>query len=281
MFSKGLENLIQATLEDGKLEDYEKTALIKRAEAEGVDITELEIYINSLLQRRERELEKERKVYRHQAEKERREAFGRKCPNCGAQIPPLTLKCECGYEISNTKNITSIQVLFEKIEKIQNEPINKGLFDNVSKQESMKFQRIRETIKMFPVPNTKEDIIEFLALSVPNARMKGVIFGTITNRLIILLSIVLLASVIVYIMIDDSLMAGITTFNVFVIGGAYAFIGAYNIDRETLIWNRNAQVWRAKFEQVLMKGRCMRGDSEFQKQLDYYENMLNYKKMRT
>lgn len=31
MFSQELENLIQATLEDGMLEDYEKAALVKRA----------------------------------------------------------------------------------------------------------------------------------------------------------------------------------------------------------------------------------------------------------
>ena len=55
MFSKGLEDLIKATLEDGILEDYEKEALIKRAQKEGVDLTELEIYINSLLQKRKRE----------------------------------------------------------------------------------------------------------------------------------------------------------------------------------------------------------------------------------
>ena len=58
MFSKELENLIQATLEDGVLEEHEKAAIIKRAEREGVDIAELEIYINSLLQKRARELER-------------------------------------------------------------------------------------------------------------------------------------------------------------------------------------------------------------------------------
>ena len=55
MFSKELENLIQATLEDGVLEDYERAALVKRATAEGVDLTELEIYINSILQKRKKE----------------------------------------------------------------------------------------------------------------------------------------------------------------------------------------------------------------------------------
>ena len=54
MFSKELENLIQATLEDGILEPYEKEALVKRAKAEGVDLTELEIYINSILQKKEK-----------------------------------------------------------------------------------------------------------------------------------------------------------------------------------------------------------------------------------
>ena len=112
MFSKELENLIQATLEDGVLEEYEKAALVKRAQNEGVDITELEIYINSLLQRRSRELENEKKAKREQAEKEKREAFGRKCPNCGAQVPPLTLVCDCGYEFTKGSHVSSIQLFF-------------------------------------------------------------------------------------------------------------------------------------------------------------------------
>ena len=57
MFSKELENLIQATLEDGVLEDYEMAALERRAKAEGVDLVELEIYINSILQKRRKEKE--------------------------------------------------------------------------------------------------------------------------------------------------------------------------------------------------------------------------------
>ena len=52
MFSKELEALINASLEDGVLEEYEKAAIVKRAKSEGVDLTELEIYINSILQKR-------------------------------------------------------------------------------------------------------------------------------------------------------------------------------------------------------------------------------------
>lgn len=73
MFSPELENLIQATLEDGMLEDYEKAALVKRAQAEGADLTELEIYINSILQKRKKEADKEKNAKLEQiAQKKKR-----------------------------------------------------------------------------------------------------------------------------------------------------------------------------------------------------------------
>ena len=52
MFSPELEALIQATLADGVLTENEKLALVRRAEKEGVDLAELEIYIDSLIQKR-------------------------------------------------------------------------------------------------------------------------------------------------------------------------------------------------------------------------------------
>ena len=119
MFSKELENLIQATLEDGVLEDYEKAALVKRAENEGVDLAELEIYINSLLQKRKREQHEKIEARAEQLEEQRREEFGRTCPNCGKQVPPLTVKCECGFEFSKKKRVSSAQVLYNKIEKMK------------------------------------------------------------------------------------------------------------------------------------------------------------------
>ena len=56
-----------------------------------------------------------------------------------------------------------------------------------------------------------------------------------------------------------------------------AVIGSFiakEVDIETIRWNKNADVWRAKFDQVLLKGRSLRGDSEFTQQLDYYESLL-------
>lgn len=51
MFSKEMEALIAASIEDGILTEQEKRVLVKRAEKEGIDLDELEVYIQSMLQK--------------------------------------------------------------------------------------------------------------------------------------------------------------------------------------------------------------------------------------
>lgn len=275
MFSPELENLIQATLEDGVLEENEKAALVKRAEREGVDIAELEIYINSLLQKRARELENEKNAVRKQAEKEKKEAFGRKCPNCGAQVPPLALKCECGYEFTTAKSVSSVQILSDKINEITRS----------TKEGPDRNKLITDTINLFSVPNAKEDIIEFLALSAPNAKKKGGLLGSRWGVISICFFVV---AIIVIFMIDScagskanihydsNLRESIFFCSIFGVVILW-FIAKYIIksNNPTFIHNDMANAWRAKYDQVLMKGRSLRGDAEFTRQLDYYESMLN------
>lgn len=284
MFSKELENLIQATLEDGVLEENEKAALVKRAEREGVDIAELEIYINSLLQKRARELENEKNAVRKQAEKEKKEAFGRKCPNCGAQVPPLTLKCECGYEFTKKESVSSVQLLSDKIYAIQSKAYqSKPDSDEYKTEKQDRNKQVRDAITLFPVPNTKEDIIEFLALSAPNSKIKGGVLGSVKGRLKIAIPLGLVSMIIVCIVM-------IASFGTLGDGGAelgllmglcYGALAAYGIfhvclkrGTDILEENKTAEVWRSKYDQVLMKGRSLRGDAEFTQQLDYYESML-------
>ena len=89
------------------------------------------------------------------------------------------------------------------------------------------------------------------------------------KRLIVLGILAVIINYVLYLM--EPML--ILYFGIYAVVGAIA--GAFLIDKDTLRWNKSANVWRAKLEQVLMKGRSLRGDPDFQKQLDYYENMLN------
>ena len=277
MFSKGLEDLIQATLEDGILEDYEKAALVKRAQAEGVDLTELEIYINSILQKRKKEADKVEDAKQEKIDQEKNKAL-RKCPNCGASMPVLAIVCpQCGYELSNQKAVSSVSALSDKIEKISSEHVSTGLFSNPEKQKNKKNDRIIEAINLFPVPNTKEDLIEFLALAASNSHGKGGLLGTNYRRGILLILVVaVIIAVGTYIGYDQGdYLAGLgwsafIALSVGVYGSFFAFLKGQDVVRE----NKVAKTWRDKFKQVMLKARVMRGDKEFSDQLDYFEKMV-------
>lgn len=74
-----------------------------------------------------------------------------KCPSCGEILPYGTLKCHtCGHEIRGRKGASSIQDFSDKLLK-ENEQT-----------------KIIELIKTFPIPNTREDIIEFMFLASSN-----------------------------------------------------------------------------------------------------------------
>lgn len=74
-----------------------------------------------------------------------------KCPNCGELISFDDVKCSsCGYEIRDREVNASVQSLFDRI--YSTDDIDKKI----------------ELIKTFPIPNTREDIIEFMLLAKTN-----------------------------------------------------------------------------------------------------------------
>ena len=272
MFSKELENLINATLEDGVLEEYEKAALVKRAQAEGVDLTELEIYINSILQRRKRERSKAEEARQEIIDKKKKEAYGRVCPNCGKQVNSMTLKCDCGYEFTNNAVRSSVQILADKIEKITNEA---SKISNENDREKKKTKEIVDAITIYPVPNTKEDIIEFCAMAISNSKTRGGLWGTTLGRIKILVAIAVIGAILAYIFIDDPEGKSMAPVCVIIFTGLFGAMVCEQADQDTIRSNKIANAWRAKFEQVLIKGRSLRGDAEFTRQLDYFESLIN------
>lgn len=74
-----------------------------------------------------------------------------KCPNCGELISFDDVKCpSCGYEIRDREVNASVKSLFEKV--LATEDLDKKI----------------ELIKTFPIPNTREDILEFMLLAKSN-----------------------------------------------------------------------------------------------------------------
>lgn len=74
-----------------------------------------------------------------------------KCPNCGELLKSFETVCPtCQFELRGTQGSNSIKILAEKLEKSTSE-----------------IQKIT-IIKNFPVPNTKEDIFEFMFLAYSN-----------------------------------------------------------------------------------------------------------------
>ncbi len=100
-----------------------------------------------------------------------------KCPNCGDILDAYESVCEtCGYERRGAKATSSVTELAKKIEAIEasREPIKQGAFKTLyfgralTKTDEQKIS----LIKNFPIPNTKEDLFEFLVLSASNIDME-------------------------------------------------------------------------------------------------------------
>lgn len=74
-----------------------------------------------------------------------------KCPNCGEQLEAFVSSCpSCGYELRGTNGTSQVDKLARKLENTTSR------------------QRRIELIKDFYIPNTKEDIYEFIILATSN-----------------------------------------------------------------------------------------------------------------
>lgn len=100
-----------------------------------------------------------------------------KCPNCGAVVNSFIANCPaCGYEFRGTKASNTIKEFASKLENIETKreyEKPRGLFAKLSSQQTISKadeQKI-SLIKSFPVPNTKEDMLEFMILATSSMRM--------------------------------------------------------------------------------------------------------------
>jgi hypothetical protein len=193
MYNEQLEKLVELALADGELTEKEKQILFKKAELFGIDLDEFEMVLDARLYEKQQSL-KHTEVSSASAPKSNKMGDVKKCPSCGAIAQSFQTKClDCGHEFSNIEANASVSKLFKMLDEIESQRDNTvtvagvigGMFKNSigggalsqalgggNKTDTRK----KEIIKNFPIPNTKEDILEFLSLAVPNARQKGNMF---------------------------------------------------------------------------------------------------------
>ena len=98
----------------------------------------------------------------------------RKCPNCGKPLASFELVClACGYEIRNAKASKIVQEFSRQLDSIGRDEYMDFGKRRKSKNELRAYEQKRndrkiELIRSFPIPNTKEDLFEFIILAASN-----------------------------------------------------------------------------------------------------------------
>ena len=193
MYNEQIENLINLAIADGELTEKEKQILFKKAESFGLDLDEFEMVL-------EAKLFEKNNVKNEQAAAPKSDKLGnvKKCPACGAIAESFSTKCQdCGSEFRNVEASHNIMKFFEKLDELESNR-KENLFEStnssvgigtlfkwlffywiliplklinflINKSKSAKWSttdvRKEELIMNFPVPNSREEIFEFLNLS--------------------------------------------------------------------------------------------------------------------
>ena len=105
-----------------------------------------------------------------------------KCPNCGCAITQTTAICpDCGIKITGRSAVSSVQQFNNQLMEIEatRKPTKFGVFSSltVDPADTRKLSLIRS----FPIPNTIDDILEFMMLAVANIEV-GLSKNTAMNR---------------------------------------------------------------------------------------------------
>jgi hypothetical protein len=176
MYNEKLDKLIEMALIDGELSEKEKQVLFKNAEIMGVDLDEFEMVLEAKLFERQKSIEQENPKETKAAPKSDKFGDIKKCPACGSMVQSFQIKCiDCGHEFSNIESNTSINKLFEMLNDAENERKDEGMslggiFAKALGGSDKVDLKKMTIISNFPIPNTKEDIIEFLSLAVPKSK---------------------------------------------------------------------------------------------------------------
>lgn len=105
-----------------------------------------------------------------------------KCPNCGSPIGETTAICpDCGFKITGRAAVSSVQVFSEQLMAIEAGRRKDGLTAMLGVGVNPADQKKLSLVRSFPIPNTVDDILEFMLLAVTNIDV-GLSKNTMMNR---------------------------------------------------------------------------------------------------
>ena len=125
-----------------------------------------------------------------------------KCPSCGAALPPFTAVCpSCGHEVRGVKTAQAVREFESRLAYIESKQMpavqekksvmkmvfGKDFNDKDTVQEaknSFEEQKQKEKVNLivnFTVPNSKEDILEFMILAASNIDIKRGVDDIVTK----------------------------------------------------------------------------------------------------
>lgn len=163
LYDPQLEKLIELAIADGQITEQERQVLFKKAEFFGIDADEFEMVLQAKLFEHNKATTPSAPMIGNVPPPPASSKYGemKKCPACGAIIQAYTTKCpDCGFEFSHIEANHSIQTLFKMLSDV----------DQSAKWYSNSTAKKITIIGNFPIPTTKEDILEFLSMAVPQSK---------------------------------------------------------------------------------------------------------------
>lgn len=110
-----------------------------------------------------------------------------KCPSCGEVLNSFSTVCpSCGYELRGAKTSNSVQELVRKLEELEakrsEQKMGTVLIDLIKRNELNPIDKqIINIIQNFPIPNTKEDILEFIILASSHTKTNKIVHHSYTK----------------------------------------------------------------------------------------------------
>jgi hypothetical protein len=162
------ELLIDAVIRDGSISDKERGVILARGQELGYSQAEIEIILESRLSSAS-ERSQTTVSFMQMASVE-------KCPKCGKDREPFLLQCLCKHWFSTARPNSTLGVFYQEMQVLDEHPGsgihgNGNLNENVGSESNRSVSRRASLIAGIQIPNTKEDVLEIIALAVSQAEM--------------------------------------------------------------------------------------------------------------